>query len=167
MLGAFLMWGLKPGPLLFQEHPEFVWPLIASMYIGNVMLVILNLPLVPLFASILRVPYYILYSAVMGLSIVGVYSLRGSLFDLWLLVGFSILGYAMRKIEMAVAPMVLGLVLGPLMEVSLRQSMIMSHGSVAIFIQRPISMALLVLAGLSAVVIYAAKYLTNDRFAYE
>ncbi|MBI2986365.1 MAG: tripartite tricarboxylate transporter permease [Deltaproteobacteria bacterium] len=166
MLGAFLMWGLKPGPMLFQEHPEFVWPLIASMYIGNVMLVILNLPLVPLFASILRVPYYVLYTAVMGLSVVGVYSFKGSLFDLWLLVGFSVLGYLMRKIGMAAAPMVLGLVLGPLMEVSLRQSMIMSHGSIAIFVERPISIALLITACLSALALCVVKHLTGNRVSY-
>ncbi len=163
MLAALFTWGLKPGPLLFQEHPEFVWPLIASMYIGNVMCFALNLPLVPVFASILRLPYHILYLSIMGLSVVGVYSLKASLFDLWMLGAFSVLGYVMRKIRMTAAPMLLGLVLGPLMERALRQTMIMSHGSLNIFLQRPISATFLIGATILVLIVFLVRNVMRKR----
>lgn len=163
LLGAFLMRGLNPGPLLFQEHPEFVWPLIASMYVGNVMLLILNFPLVPIFASILRFPYYVISSTIMGLSIVGVYGLKGSVFDLWMLFIFSVLGYIMRKVEMSAAPMVLGLVLGPLMEMALRQSMIMSHGEFSIFFTRTISLTIIIAMSLMLVIGLVSSFLIKKN----
>ncbi len=144
ILGALVLMNVKPGPLLFQEHPDLVWGVIASMYIGNVMLLILNLPMVPVLAQILRIPYYILYPLILLLTFIGVFSINGSLFDLYMLLLFGVLGYALRKMKFPVAPAVLGIVLGPMMEVALRQSMILSHGSWMIFLTQPISGFLLV-----------------------
>jgi putative tricarboxylic transport membrane protein len=119
---------------------------VASMYIGNVMLLILNLPLVPVFAQVLRTPVYVLYPLILGVSIVGVYAGSGSLFDLALLAGFGLLGYLMRKLDFPTAPLILGLVLGGAMERALRQSLMMSEGSLSILVSRPISAVMLCFA---------------------
>jgi putative tricarboxylic transport membrane protein len=145
LLAALILWGFRPGPLLIQENPSLFWGLVASMYIGNIMLLILNLPLVPLFAQLLRVPYYVLYPGILGVSIVGAYSVSGSMFDVWMLGFFGILGYAMRKLEYPAAPLVLGLVLGDGLERALRQSLMMSQGDLSILITRPLSAVLLIL----------------------
>ena len=131
--------------MLFKEHPQLVWGLIASMYVGNVMLLILNLPLVPLFASLLKLPYRILYPLILGFCVVGVYSIRQSQFDLWLLAIFGLLGYVFRRYDYPLAPVVLGLVLGPLIERSLRQAMVLSNGEFTIFFTRPISATLMII----------------------
>jgi len=146
LLAALVLWGFKPGPLFIAENPSMFWGLVASMYIGNVMLLVLNLPLVPLFAQVLRAPVYVLYPLIIGLSVVGVYSISGSLFDLALLAGFGLLGYVMRKLDYPAAPLVLGLVLGGAMERALRQSLMMSEGSLTILVARPLSAAMLVCA---------------------
>ena len=146
LLAALFLWGLRPGPLLIQEHPELFWGVVASMYVGNLMLLILNLPLVPLFAQLLRLPYYVLYLIIIGISIVGVYSVNQSLFDVWLMGILGLLGYFMRKLDFPVAPLVLGMVLGTPWERALRQSLIMSQGSLTIFLNRPISLTLLLLS---------------------
>src|SRR5881394_3342552 len=132
LLAALVLWGFKPGPLFIAENPSMFWGLVASMYIGNVMLLILNLPLVPLFAQVLRAPVYVLYAVIIGLSVVGVYSVSGSFFDIGLLAGFGLLGYLMRRLDYPTAPLVLGLVLGDSMEKALRQSLMMSQGDVSI-----------------------------------
>ena len=146
MLGILILYGLQPGPLLFTKSPEIVWPIIASMYIGNVALLILNLPLVPMWASILRFPYYVIYPAILLISIVGVYSVHGSMFDVWMLLAFGILGYVMRKLDIPAAPLVLAFVLGPLAERALRQSLVMSQNSIDIFFTRPLSLVLLAIS---------------------
>lgn len=146
LLAALVLWGFKPGPLLIQEHPDLFWGLVASMYIGNVMLLVLNLPLVPVFAQLLRLPVHILYPLIFGISIVGVYTVSGSLFDLSMLMAFGLLGYLMRKLDYPAAPMVLGLVLGDAMERALRQSLMMSQGDLMILVGRPISAVMLALA---------------------
>ena len=146
LLAAFILWGLRPGPLMIQDNPTLFWGLVASMYVGNVMLLILNLPLVPLFAQILRLPAYTLFPFIFGISIVGVYSVSGSLFDTWLLTLFGLLGYAMRKLDYPAAPLILGLVLGDAMERALRQSLMMSQGDPAILVSRPMSATMLFLA---------------------
>jgi putative tricarboxylic transport membrane protein len=143
LLAALILWGFRPGPLLIQENPGLFWGLIASMYVGNVMLLILNLPLVPLFAQILRLPYYALYPAILGISVVGAYSVSGSLFDVWMLGVFGLMGYFMRKLDFPAAPLVLGLVLGDGLERALRQSLMMSQGDLSILISRPLSAAML------------------------
>ncbi|HXV11369.1 MAG TPA: tripartite tricarboxylate transporter permease [Burkholderiales bacterium] len=143
LLAAFILWGMRPGPLLIQDHPEIFWGLVASMYIGNVMLLIFNLPLVPLFAQILRLPGHILYSGILGISIVGVYSVDQRLFDVWLVTAFGLLGYLMRRLDYPAAPLLLGLVLGDLMENAVRQSLMMSNGDVSILYSRPLAATML------------------------
>jgi putative tricarboxylic transport membrane protein len=146
LLAALVLWGFKPGPLFISENQALFWGLVASMYIGNVMLLVLNLPLVPLFAQVLRTPAFVLYPLILGISIVGVYSVSGSLFDVSLLVAFGLLGYLMRMLDYPSAPLVLGLVLGGAMERALRQSLMMSQGDLSILATRPISAAMLSLA---------------------
>ncbi|MDQ6618196.1 MAG: tripartite tricarboxylate transporter permease [Pseudomonadota bacterium] len=148
LLAALVLWGFKPGPMLIQDSPQLFWGLVASMYIGNVMLLVLNLPLVPLFAQLLKLPGYAMYPLILGVSIVGVYSDSSSLFSVMLLGGFGLLGYLMRKLDYPAAPLVLGLVLGSHMERSLRQSLMMSQGDLGILASRPISATILVLAAL-------------------
>ena len=146
LLAALVLWGFKPGPLFIADNPGLFWGLVASMYIGNVMLLVLNLPLVPVFAQVLRLPVYILYPVIFGVSIVGAYSVSGSAFDLALLAAFGLLGYLMRKLDYPTAPLILGVVLGSPMERALRQSLMMSQGELAILFDRPISAVLLCLA---------------------
>ncbi len=143
MLGALILNNVRPGPMLLQEHPDVVWGVIGSMYIGNVVLLILNLPMVPLLAQILRIPYYILYPVILLFTFVGVYSVNSSLFDIYLLLFFGVLGYFLRRLDYPVAPAILGIVLGPRLELALRQSLILSHGSWTIFVTEPISAVLL------------------------
>ncbi|MFA5028293.1 MAG: tripartite tricarboxylate transporter permease, partial [Candidatus Methylomirabilota bacterium] len=145
MLGALIMWGLRPGPLLFEKNPDLVWAVIASMYIGNVMLLILNLPLVGLWASLLRIRYAILAPLILVFCFIGVYSVNNNMFDVWVMVGSGVLGYAMRKFRFPVAPLVLALVLGPMVETALAQSLTMSRGSLAIFFTRPMAVTIFVL----------------------
>ena len=146
LLAALVLWGFKPGPLFIPENPALFWGLVASMYIGNVMLLVLNLPLVPVFAQVLRLPAHVMYPVILGVSIVGVYSESGSLFGLVLLAGFGLLGYLMRKLDYPSAPLILGLALGGGMERALRQSLMMSEGKLSILVSRPISVAMLSLA---------------------
>ncbi|MBI3044031.1 MAG: tripartite tricarboxylate transporter permease [Betaproteobacteria bacterium] len=143
LLAALILWGLKPGPLLIQDHPQMFWGLVASMYIGNLMLLVLNLPLVPVFAQILRLPGYVLYPVILGVSIVGVYSVDQRLMDVWLVGGFGLLGYAMRRLDYPSAPLILGLVLGDLMENAVRQSLMMSNGDISILYSRPLAATML------------------------
>jgi len=146
LLAALVLWGFKPGPLFLSDNPSLFWSLVASMYIGNVMLLVLNLPLVPLFAQVLRAPAYVLYPLIVGVSMVGVYSTSTSLFDVGLLAGFGLLGYVMRKLDYPAAPLILGMVLGGPMERALRQSLMMSGGDLGILVTRPIAATMLCLA---------------------
>jgi putative tricarboxylic transport membrane protein len=146
LLGALVLWGFKPGPLFIPENPALFWGLVASMYVGNLMLLALNLPLVPVFAQVLRTPAYVLYPVILGISMVGVFSVSGSFFDLWLLAAFGLLGYLMRKLDYPAAPLILGMVLGGAMERALRQSLMMSDGSLSILVSRPVSAVMLSLA---------------------
>lgn len=155
MLGAMTLFNIQPGPFLFASHPEFVWGLIASMYIGNVMLLVLNILFVPFFVSALRIPFALLGPLIVVFAIVGVYSISGSMFDLWVLLIFSVLGYAMKKLDYPAAPLVLALVLGNGFETALRQSLMISQGDLAIFFTRPISgtlMALLIILVLTPLI---------------
>jgi putative tricarboxylic transport membrane protein len=158
LLAALVLWGFKPGPLFIPENPAMFWGLVASMYIGNVMLLVLNLPLVPLFAQVLRAPTYVLYPLILGISVVGVYSTSSSLFDVWLLAGFGLGGYLMRKLDFPSAPLILGVVLGGAMERALRQSLMMSDGSLSILVARPVSAVMLSLALLILLVPLFGKF---------
>ena len=146
MLAGFMMWGIRPGPLLFQNNPDLVWGLISSKFIGNFILLLMNIFLIPLFVMILRVPYTILMCFIVICAAVGAYTVNDNLFDVWMMVGFGVLGYAMKKLKYPIVPLVLALVLGRLAENSLRQALILSAGSVWIFFTKPISAVFMVAA---------------------
>jgi putative tricarboxylic transport membrane protein len=133
LLGGLLIWGLQPGPLLFVEKPDFVWGLIASMYLGNLAGLFVVLTCVPLFASILRIPFSIIAPVIIVICAVGAYTVHNATFDVWLMMGFGLLGYIFKKLDYPMAPMVLALVLGDRAEDSFRQSMLISQGSVDVF----------------------------------
>src|SRR5512144_550267 len=149
LLGGLMMYGLQPGPMLFTQNPKFVWAVIASMYIGNVILLILNLPLVGMWARIARLPFPVLGPLIIVFSIVGAYSVRYLVFDIWVALIFGVAGYLMRKLGFPVAPMVLASVLAQMLEASFQQSLLISQGSPLIFFNRPIAAVFMVLAFLS------------------
>jgi len=166
MLAGFMMWGIRPGPLLFQTKPDLVWGLIASMYIGNFLLLLMNIFLIPPFVAILRLPYTIIMGFIVIFASVGAYSVNNNLFDVWMMLGFGVLGYVMKKLEYPIVPLVLALVLGRLAENSLRQALIISGGSLFIFFTRPISgifIAAGILAYLTPVIRWAMKGLGRAK----
>jgi putative tricarboxylic transport membrane protein len=144
LLFVFMMYGLQPGPQLFDTNPELIWAIIASMYIGNVMLLVLNLPLVGLFAQLLKTPPAMLYSGVIAFSVLGAYALNFNVFDMLMLLGFGLVGYLMQRYGFPMAPAVLALVLGILAEQHLRRALSVSDGDLMTFVERPISLALLI-----------------------
>ncbi|MCA1242126.1 tripartite tricarboxylate transporter permease [Stappia stellulata] len=146
LMGALMMNGIVPGPLMFEEQSDLVWTLIASMYVGNVILLVLNLPFIPMWVSILRIPYSFLFPVILGFTIVGAYSLANSQFDLGLIAVFGLIGYIMRKLDFPLVPIIMTLILGPMMEGGLRRSLEMSQGDFTIFLQRPITAGFLTLA---------------------
>jgi putative tricarboxylic transport membrane protein len=148
LLGALVIHGIQPGPLLMTNQPAVFWGVVASMYIGNFLLLILNLPLVGVFVSILRAPRHVLSTLVLLLCLVGAFSLSNSLLDLWVLVGMGLLGYAFRKLAIDPAPLIIAVVLGPVMEKTLRQTLFMAHGDWRLLVFRPLSLALFVIGAL-------------------
>jgi putative tricarboxylic transport membrane protein len=158
MLGALTIQGIAPGPQVMTQKPELFWGLIASMWIGNLMLVILNLPLIGLWVSLLKVPYRILFPCIMAFSCIGIYSVNNSSFEIYLTAFFGVIGFLWMRFEMQPAPMLLGFVLGPLMEENLRRALLISRGDPTVFVTRPISMSfviatviILVVMGLPAI----------------
>ncbi|MBN9268019.1 MAG: tripartite tricarboxylate transporter permease [Hyphomicrobium sp.] len=149
MIGALIIHGVQPGPSVMTEQPALFWGLIVSMWIGNLLLIILNLPLVGLWARMLMIPYHILFPGIMVFCAVGVFSLNNTPFDLYVMVVFGLLGYILIKLNCELAPMLLGFILGPMMEEYLRRSLTLSRGDPMIFLHRPISAALLVLAAVA------------------
>ncbi|NSL54078.1 tripartite tricarboxylate transporter permease [Uliginosibacterium aquaticum] len=148
MLSAFQQYNITPGPLLFDTNPELVWGLIASLYIGNVMLLVLNLPLVGIWVQLLRIPRPLLYGGIVVLATLGAYSLRQSWFDLLLLYMVGVLGFAMKRFEIPVVPLIVGLILGPMAEKHFRRAMTISQGDITTFFTRPGSLTILIIAGL-------------------
>jgi len=148
LLGAFIVHGLQPGPLLMVQKPDLFWGIVASMYIGNIMLLVLNLPLIGMWVQVLRVPYAILFPLILLFCVIGVYSVSNSIFDVYLMIGFGVVGYLMKKFGFEPAPLVLAFVLGPLLENNLRKALILSQGDFATFALRPISATCLVIAAL-------------------
>jgi putative tricarboxylic transport membrane protein len=146
MLAAMMIHGIAPGPLLMQQQPQLFWAVIASMYVGNVMLLILNLPFVGIFVNILRIPNSYLYPSLLAFATIGVYSVNNSVVDVWVMAGSGLLGYVLRKLDYEIAPIILGLVLAPMMELSFRQSLAMSAGSYTIFFSHPIASSMLLIA---------------------
>jgi len=143
LLGAFVIHGVQPGPMFLKEHPDLFWGVVTSMYMGNLMLLILNLPLIGIWVQILRVPYPILFPLILLFCLIGCYSLNNSMTEVLVMVLFGLLGYLFKKFRYEAAPLVLALVLGPMMENSLRQALLMSAGSPLVFFERPISAVLM------------------------
>jgi len=152
LLGGLLIWGLQPGPLLFVEQKDFVWGLIASMYLGNVVGLLIVLAFVPAFAAILRIPFSIIGPAIIVICAIGAYTVHSAMFDVYLMLGFGVLGYVLRKLKYPLAPLVLALVLGDRAEDAFRQSMLLSQGTLAIFVSKPL-VSLLTLSALTVLIV--------------
>jgi putative tricarboxylic transport membrane protein len=146
LLGALIIHGIQPGPLLIKEHPDIFWGTVASMYLGNILLLVLNLPLIGLWVKVLKVPYPVLFPLILLFCLIGAYSLNNSITDVTIMNIFGLIGYFFRKFRYEAAPLVLALVLGPMMENSLRQSLLLSDGNPLIFLNRPISSVILIIA---------------------
>jgi len=162
MIAALMVHGIAPGPLLMEQQPSLFWGFIASMYVGNLVLLILNLPLVGIFVNLLRIPYAYLYPAILVFCVLGVYAVDNSVVDVWIMTATGLLGYVLRKFEFEVAPIVLGLVLSPMLETALRQSLAMSSGSYAIFFGRPIAATMLAAAAVLLLLSFLPAVLRGD-----
>jgi putative tricarboxylic transport membrane protein len=157
LVGAFIMWGLRPGPMLFEQNPQFVWGLIASMYVGNVMLGLINIFLIPLFVRLLRVPYELLVPIILTLCTIGAFAANNRMWDVGLLIVFGVIGYLMKRLDYSPAALVTALVLGPLAENALRQSLQISEGDFTILLTRPIAGALMTLAAVTLLLPFAQQ----------
>ena len=146
LFGALLVHGVYPGPMLIKQHPEIFWGTIASMYVGNAMLLVLNLPLIGLWVKLLKVPYRILFPLILLFTLIGSYTINNKTFDILVMIFFGLVGYILRKFQYEEAPLILAFILGPILEQAFRQSLIMSNGSLAIFVSRPIAFVALVLS---------------------
>lgn len=146
MMGALLIHGISPGPRLIVEHPDLFWGVVASMYIGNILLVVLNVPLIAVFVAMLRLPYRILAPLIIVFCVVGAYSLNNNVVDVYMMVGFGVAGFLLRKASFDAAPLVLSFALGQILEASFRQSLLLRQGSMAIFVERPVALLFLVVA---------------------
>jgi len=145
LLGALTIYGMQPGPMLIKQHPDLFWGVVTSMYIGNIMLLVLNLPLIGVWVKILKIPYEYLFPLILLFCLIGAFSLNNSVGEIGLMLFFGAVGYLMKKFDYEAAPLVLAMVLGPMMENALRQSLIMANGSAAIFFTRPISLGVVLL----------------------
>ncbi len=167
LYGALLIQGITPGPSLVTEHPGVFWGVLASMILGNLMLLVLSLPMVGMFVNLVRVRIGVLATVIVLITMVGVYSVSNSIFDMWIMLGFGVIGYAMRKTGFDPGPLALALVLGPLLESSFKQSLLMSGGSVGIFVTRPVSLIfVLVLVGLVVFQLIARRRSRAERKYY-
>jgi TctA family transporter len=144
MLGALTIQGIQPGPEVMALKPDLFWGLIASMWIGNLMLVVLNLPLVGLWVSMLKVPYRLLFPAIMAFSAIGIYSINNSAFEIYMAAMFGVLGLIWMRLGFSLTPMLLGFVLGPMVEEHLRRALLMSRGDPSVFVTRPISLGFII-----------------------
>ena len=162
LMAALLIHGIPPGPTLVNDHPEVFWGFVASMYVGNVVLLLLNLPLVGLFVNLLRIPYAFLYPMIIMFCVIGVYEVNNSVVDVWIMLIMGVIGYALKKFSFDPAPLVLGLVISPILEMSLRQSLIMSNGAWTIFFQRPVALGLLI-ASVGLLALSAYGYFSRRR----
>jgi putative tricarboxylic transport membrane protein len=155
MIAAIMVHGVLPGPMLIQEQPELFWGFVASMYVGNVVLLVLNLPMVGVFVNLLRIPYAYLYPCILCFCMLGTYSVSNNIVDVWILLAMGGIGYLLRKFGYDLAPVALGLVLAPMLELSLRQSLAMSAGDWSIFLERPIAATMFGLGAL--LLLYSLK----------
>jgi len=155
MIGAMMIQGIAPGPQVMTERPQLFWGMIASMWVGNLMLVVLNLPMIGMWIKLLMVPYRILYPSILVFCCIGVYSISNSPFDVMQTAAMGVVGYIFVKLECEPAPLILGFILGPLMEENLRRAMLLSRGDALVFFQRPISLTMLVIAGALLAIVLA------------
>ncbi|MFC6259098.1 tripartite tricarboxylate transporter permease, partial [Kocuria oceani] len=162
MLAAFQQYGMQPGPLLFERSGDLVWALLASLFIGLVILVILNMSFAPVWAKLLRIPRHYLYAGITVLSMLGVYAISASLIDLWLLLGLGALGFMMRRYNVPVAPVLIAVVLGPLAETELRRALAVSEGDPGILVDSPITITLYTILALG-LLISAVQHLRHRR----
>lgn len=162
MIGALVIQGIQPGPSMIVEQPQLFWGVIASMWVGNLMLLVLNLPLLPIWVRMCLVPYHLLYPAILVFCGIGVFSLSNSVFDVFLMAGFGVAGYLLKKLDLEPAPMLLALILGPMMEEYFRRAMILSRGNPAIFVSRPISLVILIIA-VAALIVAVLPSIKNKR----
>ena len=146
MIGALMIHGIQPGPMVIQKQPELFWGLVASMWVGNLMLLVINLPLIHVWVALLKTPYRLMFPAIIMFCCVGSYASINSVFSVWLMLGWGLAGYFFKKIEVQPAPMILGFVLGPMLEENFRRAMQIANGNPAIFIERPISAVFLAAA---------------------
>ena len=146
MIGALIIQGITPGPNVVSDEPELFWGLIVSMWIGNAMLVLLNLPLIGIWVRMLTIPYHLLFPAIVAFCCIGVYSVNNNTFDVYGMALFGLIGYALIKLDFEPAPLLLGFVLGPMLEENLRRAMIISRGDPTVFVTHPLSLALLLIA---------------------
>jgi putative tricarboxylic transport membrane protein len=165
ILAAFQQYGLQPGPLLFDTQPDLIWGLIASMYIGNVILLVLNLPMVGMWVKLLSIPRPLLYAGILIFATLGAYGLRNSWFDLALLYGIGVMGFLMRRYDIPVAPVLVGMILGPLSEQQFRRALAISQGDLSIFVTQPISAAVLGITALTVIVPMVMRRISRHRAA--
>ncbi len=152
MLGALMIQGIPPGPQIITQHPDLFWGLIASMWVGNVMLLVFNLPLIGVWIRLLMTPYRFLYPAILTFSCIGVYTVRNEVFDVLTAAAAGAVGFVLRTFDCSASPLILGLILGPILEDNLRRSLLISGGDPSIFVTRPISLGLLLLAAAMIIV---------------
>jgi len=165
MLAAMMVHNVQPGPLLMTNHPEIFWAVIASMFVGNVMLVVINVPMIGVWVSMLRIPAFILLPTILLMAVIGSYSLRNSMLDVSLLLVLGLLGYGLRKFDFQLAPMVVGVVLGPMIEKHFREGLFMSQGDVSVFWSSPIAIGIWVLVVLVMAIGSMARLW--KRFSYQ
>jgi len=165
MMGALIIHGVQPGPTLMAQHPDIFWGVIASLYLGNLMLLLLNLPLISIWVQFLRIPYWALFPLILMLCVIGTYSANLNIFDVWIMIVFGVLGYLLRKRDYELGPFILALVLGPLFEQSLRQALVMSHQNPLVFLTRPISAVMLGLSLLLVVFLVISAVRKRKRYS--
>jgi TctA family transporter len=166
MVGAMTIHNIQPGPQVMTTNPDLFWGLIVSMWIGNAMLIILNLPLIGLWVRLLKVPYRFLYPAILVFCCIGVYSINNNVFDVFMTAGFGVVGYVFARFEMEPAPLLLGFVLGPMMEENLRRALLLSRGDFSTLVTRPLSLSLLIATAVLLVIVAlpAIKKTREDAF---
>jgi TctA family transporter len=167
MIGAMIIQGIQPGPQVMKDKPDLFWGMIASMWVGNFMLVVLNLPLIGLWIKLLTIPYRYLYPAILTFCCIGVYSISNAHFDVWMTAAFGVVGYLFIKLECEPAPLLLGFVLGPMMEENLRRALLLSRGDPTVFFTRPLSLALLIVAALLLLLVLAPAFKKTREEAFQ
>jgi len=155
MIGAMMIHGIAPGPRVMTDRPDLFWGVVASMWIGNLMLVVLNLPLVGIWVRFLRIPYRLLFPSIIVFCCIGTYTINSNVFDVFVMAFFAIFGYLCLKLDCEPAPLILGFVLGPMMEENLRRALLISRGDLSVFVSEPISLAFLIAAALLLIVVAA------------